>query len=66
VIDISQGEAEDMARRLASREGIFCGISSGGAVAAAIKLCASLQHAVVVAIVCDRGDRYVSTNVFPA
>ncbi len=66
VIDISQAEAEEMARRLASREGIFCGISSGGAVAAAIKLCASLRNAVIVTIVCDRGDRYVSTNVFPA
>jgi S-sulfo-L-cysteine synthase (O-acetyl-L-serine-dependent) len=66
VIDISQAEAEEMARRLASREGIFCGISSGGAVAAAIKLCAALSNAVVVTIVCDRGDRYVSTDVFPA
>jgi S-sulfo-L-cysteine synthase (O-acetyl-L-serine-dependent) len=66
VIDISQVEAEDMARRLASKEGIFCGISSGGAVAAAIKLCATLRNAVIVAIACDRGDRYVSTNVFPA
>jgi cysteine synthase B len=65
VIDIDQAEAEDMARRLASMEGIFCGISSGGATAAAIKLCASLRNAVVVTIVCDRGDRYVSTNVFP-
>jgi cysteine synthase B len=55
-----------MARRLASREGIFCGISSGGAVAAAIRLCASLHDATLVTIVCDRGDRYVSTNVFPA
>ncbi len=66
VIDISQAEAEEMARRLASKEGIFCGISSGGATAAAIKLCASLRNAVVVTIVCDRGDRYVSTNVFPS
>jgi cysteine synthase B len=66
VIDISQAEAEAMVRRIASTEGIFCGISSGGAVAAAIKLGASLRNAVIVAIVCDRGDRYVSTNVFPA
>ncbi|HEX5055954.1 MAG TPA: cysteine synthase CysM [Gammaproteobacteria bacterium] len=66
IIDISQSEAEAMARRVASSEGIFCGISSGGAVAAAIRLCASLRNAVVVTIVCDRGDRYVSTNVFPA
>jgi S-sulfo-L-cysteine synthase (O-acetyl-L-serine-dependent) len=65
VIDISQAEAEETARRLASKEGIFCGISSGGAVAVAIKLCASLQNAVIVTIVCDRGDRYVSTHVFP-
>lgn len=66
IIDISQTEAEEMARRLASKEGIFCGISSGGAVAAAIRLCAPLRNAIVVTIVCDRGDRYVSTNVFPA
>jgi S-sulfo-L-cysteine synthase (O-acetyl-L-serine-dependent) len=66
VMDVSQAEAEEMARRLASREGIFCGISSGGAVAAAIRLCADLRNATVVTIVCDRGDRYVSTNVFPA
>jgi cysteine synthase B len=66
VIDISQGEAEEMARRLADREGLFCGISSGGAVAAALQLCVSLRNAVVVTIVCDRGDRYISTGVFPA
>lgn len=66
VIDVSQSEAEEMARRLASREGLFCGISSGGAVAAAVQLCASLQNAVVVTIMCDRGDRYISTDVFPA
>ncbi len=66
VIDISQAEAEAMAIAIAKQEGIFCGISSGGAVAAAIKLCESLENAVVVTIVCDRGDRYLSTNVFPS
>jgi cysteine synthase B len=66
IIDISQAEAEDMTRQLAAREGIFCGISSGGAVAAALKLCEGLSDAVVVAIICDRGDRYLSTNVFPS
>jgi len=66
VLDISQAEAEDMTRQLAAREGIFCGISSGGAVAAALILCEELSNAIVVAIICDRGDRYLSTNVFPA
>ena len=66
IIDISQAEAEDMTRQLAAREGIFCGISSGGAVAAALRLCEDLSDAVVVAIICDRGDRYLSTNVFPS
>jgi cysteine synthase B len=65
VIDISQAEAEDMTRHLAATEGIFCGISSGGAVAAAIRLCATVQNAMVVTIIADRGDRYISTNVFP-
>lgn len=66
VLDISQAEAEDMTRQLAAREGIFCGVSSGGAVAAALQLCEALSDAIVVAIICDRGDRYLSTNVFPA
>lgn len=66
IIDVSQAEAEEMARRLASQEGVFCGISSGGAVAAAVRLCAELRNATVVTIVCDRGDRYISTNVFPS
>jgi len=66
IIDVSQAEAEDMTRQLAAREGIFCGVSSGGAVAAALKLCEELTDAVVVAIICDRGDRYLSTNVFPS
>ncbi len=65
VLEVSQQEAETMTRRLAAEEGIFCGISSGGAVAAMLQLEADLQNATVVAIVCDRGDRYVSTGVFP-
>jgi len=64
-IDIGQQEAEDTTRALAAREGIFCGISSGGAVAAALQLSSRVEHAVIVAIICDRGDRYLSTGVFP-
>lgn len=64
VIDVSQVEAEETARLLAMREGIFCGISSGGAVAAALKLSEALENALIVAIICDRGDRYLSTSVF--
>ena len=55
-----------MTRRLAAEEGIFAGVSSGGAVAAALTLAATLEHAVIVAIICDRGDRYLSTGVFSA
>ena len=66
VIDISPREAEDMTRRLAAEEGIFAGISSGGAVHAAMKLSAEVENGVIVMIICDRGDRYLSTNVFPA
>ncbi|MET0065460.1 MAG: cysteine synthase CysM [Candidatus Thiodiazotropha sp.] len=66
IIDVSQQEAEETTRQLAAREGIFAGISSGGAVAAALKLSAEVQNAVIVAIICDRGDRYLSTDVFPA
>lgn len=65
VIDVEQKEAEDITRRLAAEEGIFCGISSGGAVAAALKLSAQVENAVIVSIICDRGDRYLSTGVFP-
>ncbi|MDH5484777.1 MAG: cysteine synthase CysM [Gammaproteobacteria bacterium] len=65
VIDVNQQEAEDITRRLASEEGIFCGISSGGAVAAALKLSQQLENALIVSIICDRGDRYMSTGVFP-
>jgi len=65
-LDITQEEAEETTRALAAREGIFCGISSGGAVAAALKLSQQVENAVIVSIICDRGDRYLSTNVFPA
>ena len=65
IIDVSQEEAEQTTRELASREGIFAGISSGGAVAASLKLSQELEDAVIVSIICDRGDRYLSTGVFP-
>jgi len=64
VMDISQAESEQTMRRLAAEEGIFCGVSSGGSVAAALKLAATLENATIVAIICDRGDRYLSTGVF--
>lgn len=64
IVDMSQAEAEDTMRRLAREEGIFCGVSSGGAVAAALNLSRELENAVIVAIICDRGDRYLSTGVF--
>ena len=64
-IDVTQDEAEETARRLAAEEGIFAGISSGGAVAAALKVAAEVEGGVIVAIICDRGDRYLSTGVFP-
>ena len=63
-MDIPQAEAEVMMRRLAREEGIFCGVSSGGSVWAALELAKTLENAVIVAIVCDRGDRYLSTGVF--
>jgi len=66
VENVSQAAAEDMTRRLAREEGIFAGISSGGAMAVALRLAAELENAVIVSIVCDRGDRYLSTGVFPA
>jgi cysteine synthase B len=65
-MDVTQEEAEETTRRLAVEEGIFAGVSSGGAVSAALRLSESLQNAVIVAIICDRGDRYLSTGVFPA
>ncbi len=66
VIEVTQQESEEMARRLAAEEGIFAGISSGGGLAAAMKVSAEAKDAVIVHIVCDRGDRYLSTGVFPA
>jgi cysteine synthase B len=63
---VSQAEAEEYARRMAREEGIFAGISSGGALAIALRICQKAQNAVIVFIVCDRGDRYLSTGVFPA
>lgn len=64
VLDINQQEAEDTMRALAKREGIFCGVSSGGAVAGALRVAKAEPNAVIVAIICDRGDRYLSTGVF--
>jgi len=66
IMDVTQQEAEQTTRELAAQEGIFCGISSGGAVSAALRLSSTLQNATIVSIICDRGDRYLSTNVFPA
>lgn len=66
MIGMEQDVAEDTMRRLASEEGIFCGVSSGGAVAAALRLSEQVENAVIVSIICDRGDRYLSTGVFPA
>ena len=63
---ITQAEAEEMARRLAREEGIFAGISSGGALAAALRVASGVRDAVIVFVVCDRGDRYLSTGVFPS
>lgn len=65
IMDIGQAEAEDMTRQLSIKEGIFAGISSGGALAAALQLSSEVENAVIVTIVCDRGDRYLSTGVFP-
>ncbi|GAA6131989.1 cysteine synthase CysM [Halopseudomonas sabulinigri] len=64
VIDMGQAEAEVTMRRLAREEGIFCGVSSGGSVAAALRLSAEVDNAVIVAIICDRGDRYLSTGIY--
>lgn len=63
---VSQAAAEEMTRRLAREEGIFAGISSGGAVEVALRISRELENAVIVTIICDRGDRYLSTKVFPA
>lgn len=66
LIDVDQLEAETTMRELASKEGLFCGVSSGGAVAAALHLSAQVEDAIIVVIICDRGDRYISTGVFPS
>ncbi|MCG6970594.1 MAG: cysteine synthase CysM [Gammaproteobacteria bacterium] len=66
VLDVSQEESEQMTRALAAEEGIFAGVSSGGAVAAALQVSQTVENALIVAIICDRGDRYLSTGVFPA
>ncbi|MDD1649970.1 MAG: cysteine synthase CysM [Methylococcaceae bacterium] len=65
IMEVDQADAEAMSRQLAMREGIFAGISSGGAVAAALRLSVEVENAVIVVIICDRGDRYLSTGVFP-
>jgi len=66
VLDIEQSEAETTTRELARREGIFCGVSSGGAVAGALRVARELSDAVIVAIIADRGDRYLSSGLFQA
>jgi cysteine synthase B len=66
IVDIDQQSAEDTTRALATSEGIFCGISSGGAVAGALRLSYEVKNAVIVVIICDRGDKYLSTGIFPA
>jgi cysteine synthase B len=66
VIEVSQADAEDTTRRLAQEEGIFAGISSGGALWAAEQVSREVRNAVIVTIICDRGDRYLSTGIFPA
>lgn len=64
IIDVSEAEAVEMTRRLAKEEGIFCGMSSGGAVCAAVKCAEQLDEGLLVVIICDRGDRYLSTSLF--
>jgi cysteine synthase B len=66
VLDVGQREAEETMRRLAREEGILCGVSAGGAVAGALRVAATTENALIVAIICDRGDRYLSTGVFGA
>jgi cysteine synthase B len=66
IMDMTQDEAEETMRQLAIQEGIFCGVSSGGNVAAALRLSKQVSNCTIVAIICDRGDRYLSTGVFPA
>ena len=66
IVDVTQEDAEVTTRTLAAQEGIFAGVSSGGAVAAALRVSQEVEHAVIAVIICDRGDRYLSTGVFPA
>jgi cysteine synthase B len=66
VVEVNQADSENMVRRMAAEEGIFCGISSAGALCIALRIAARLENATIVFIVCDRGDRYLSTGVFPA
>jgi cysteine synthase B len=66
IIEVSQADAEETARRMAREEGIFAGISSGGGLWAALEVSREVENAVIVCVVCDRGDRYLSTGVFPA
>ncbi|MGB0955747.1 MAG: cysteine synthase CysM [Panacagrimonas sp.] len=66
IIEVEAEDAENMMRTVASAEGLFCGPSSGGSIFAAVQTCKQLENAVVVCIICDRGDRYVSTGVFPS
>jgi len=63
-VDVSQAEATEMARRMAKEEGIFAGMSSGGALTAALKIAKNLDEGVIVCITCDRGDRYLSSDLF--
>ena len=64
IIEVSEAEARKMTVRLAKEEGVFAGMSSGGSVATALKLAAELDHGLIVAIICDRGDRYLSSDLF--
>jgi len=64
IIEVSQQDAEETTRRMASEEGVFAGVSAGGAMWAALQVCAEVRNAVIVTIVCDRGDRYLSTGIF--
>ena len=64
VMDISQGQAEETMRRLAREEGIFSGVSSGGSIFAALQISQQVENAVIVAIICDRGDRYLSSGIY--
>jgi cysteine synthase B len=66
VVEVAQADAEQMTRRLAREEGIFAGVSSGGALWAALQVSAETHDATIVTVVCDRGDRYLSTGIFPA